>query len=181
MIKQMNKKAGFTDIFLFMIFSVIIVFVLGIMIFIVSNVNDKLHNTMDGMDIGGNKNTTEIINESIGVVNSSYQAFYWIAILLIGGMIVAIFIGSYLVTTKPIFLIPYIFVVIIAIIVSVGIANACEQVFADPTLESTFSNFLGAKWLLLNLPIIISIVGVVGGIIMFALSGSRQEESYYGY
>jgi len=176
----MNKQGGLTDIFLFMIIAIIIVFMSGIFIYLGEKVNSELQEKM-GDKTFGDKNGTELVNETIGKVNTSYQALYWISVFLIVGMVISIFIGSYLVTTKPIFFIPYIFITVIAVIISAGISNAYEEVIKDPTLTSTFNNFVGANFIMLKLPIWITVIGVVGGIIMFVRMGSKEEEIYGGY
>lgn len=176
----MNKNGGFTDIFLFMILALVVVFICGIFIYMGGRATTQVHATMDSMDIGGNKNVTQVIDETFGQVNQSYQALYWISMMLIVGMVLSIFIGSYLVTTKPVFFIPYIFILIIAVIVSTGISNAYEQVIADPTLASTFAGFTGANFFFIYLPLWISVIGVVGGVIMFSRMGSRETQVYGG-
>ena len=174
-----NKMGGFVDLFLFMILAVAIVFICAIFIYISGVATTQIHATMDNMTFGS-ANTTEVINETFGAVDRSYQALYWISWFLIGGMIISIFIGSYLVTTKPVFFIPYIFIVIIAIIVSVGISNAYEMVIADPTMSATFAGFVGANFIMLQLPIWIAIIGITGGIIMFVRMGSKENDIYGG-
>lgn len=176
----MNKRGGFTDLFLFMIVALVIVLVSGVFIFLGGEVSNQLHDTMDDMDIGGEKNGSELIDENFGAVNSAYGGLYWISILLIVGMIISTFIGSYLVTTKPVFFIPFIFVLIIAIVVSVGISNAYETIIADPILADTFAGFVGANFILANLPVWITVIGVAGAIIMFVRMGREQEQVYYG-
>ena len=172
-----NKQGGMSDLFVFMIFSFAILLIAGIFIYIGTNVNVKLHDTMDDMQFG-DANTTEVIDQTMGNVSGAYSSLYWIAIFLMVGMVLSIFIGSYLVTTRPIFFIPYLFIVIIAIIIGVGLSNAYEQVIADPTLASTFAGFIGANFIMLKLPIWVSIVGIVGGIIMFVRMGSREQDLY---
>ena len=175
----MNKKGGMTDLFIFMIFSFAIILISGIFIYIGSTVTGEVHEKMDTMQFG-DANTSQVIDQSLGAVNNAYQSLYWIAIFLMVGMVISIFIGSYLVTTRPIFFIPYIFIVIIAIIIAVGLSNAYEQVIQDPTLASTFAGFIGANFIMLQLPIWISIIGIVGGIIMFVRMGSREADLYGG-
>jgi len=172
-----GKQGGFTDLFIFMIFAFAILLVSGIFIYLGGNITTQVHEKMDDMTFGS-ANTSEIIDNSLGVVDQTYQSLYWIALFLMVGMVISIFIGSYLVTTRPIFFIPYILIVIIAVIVSVGLSNAYETVIADTTLASTFAGFTGANYIMLGLPIWISIIGVVGGIIMFARMGSRESEIY---
>jgi len=177
---MMSKRAGMTDIFLFIIIALVVVFICGIFIYMGGVATTQVHETMDSMTFG-DANTTQVIDDTFGAVDRSYQALYWIAIMLIVGMVISIFIGSYLVTTKPVFFIPYIFITIIAVIVSVGISNAYEQVIVDPTLASTFAGFVGANFILLQLPIWVSVIGIVGAIIMFVRMGSKDNQVYGGY
>lgn len=170
----MNKKAGFTDLFIFMIVAFIIVLISGVFIYLGNITKDQLHESMDDMDIGDNTNVSEVIEDTFGGVTTSFKALYWLSILLIFGMIIAIFIGSFMVTTKPIFFIPYLFVVFIAIVVAVPMSNAYELIREDPTLSSTFANFIGSNFILNNLPMIVAIVGITGGIIMFSRMGKKQ-------
>ena len=176
----MNKKGAFSDLFIFMIVALAIVFICGVFIFIGGKATTEIHEKLDGTDYAGNENVTEIVDDTFGHVNQAYQSLYWISIMLIVGMVISIFIGSYLVTTKPIFFIPYAFIVIIAVVVSVGISNAYEMVIADPTMSSTFAGFIGANFILLNLPIWIAVIGIVGGIIMFVRMGSKEDQMYGG-
>jgi len=168
-----------SDLFVFMIFSFVILLICGIFIYFGSTITSEVHDKMDDMQFG-DANTSQVIDNSIGKVNGAYQSLYWISIFLMVGMALSIFIGSYLVTTKPIFFIPYIFILIIAIIIAVGISNAYEKVIQDPTLASTFSGFIGANFIMMQLPIWITVIGVVGGIIMFVRMGSRESELYGG-
>jgi len=177
-----NKRGGFTDLFLFMIFAFVIILISVVMIYIGIQTEDQLQESLGKMDLHdttGN-NASVVIDNTMGVTNTTFTALYWITVFLIGGMILSIFIGSYLITTKPIFFIPYIFIVIISIIVSVPISNSYETLMSNPTLSSTFTGFTGANWIMLNLPVWITIIGITGGIIMFSRMG-RKEETIYGY
>jgi len=169
-----SKKAGFTDLFIFMIFAFIIILISGIFIYIGGEAEDQLHESMDGMTFG-DANTSETITNTMGVVSVTYDALRWISIFLIFGMIIAIFIGSYMVTTKPIFFIPYIFILFIAIILAVPISNSYETLRADATIGSTFTSFTGSNFIMNYLPIIVAIVGITGGIIMFVRMGRKEE------
>ena len=177
-----NKRGAFADLFIFMIFALVIVLISVVFIYIGGKTTEQLHLSMDDMDLHdtiGN-NASQVIDNTMGEVNVTFQALHWITIFLIVGMILSIFIGSYLVTTKPIFFIPYLFIVIIAIVVSVPMANTYETLMTDATLSSTFTGFTGANWIMLNLPIWITIIGITGGIIMFSRMG-KKEANTYGY
>lgn len=174
----MNNKGQFTDLFLFMIVAVIILFVSGLFIYMGLRVNTQLDESFTGMG-SAEVNYTEIKDDTFGDVNISYGALYWLTILMIVGMIISIFMGSYMVTTRPIFFVPYIFIVIIAVLVSVGISNAYQTVAENETLASTFSGFVGSNFIMYNLPIWMVVIGFVGGIIMFVRM--KSQEVQYGY
>ena len=178
---NLGKKGGFADFFLFIILSFVFVLIFAIFIFMASETRSQLHTTMDDMDFGDQVNTSTTIDQTFGEVDTSVQALYWLAILLIIGMIVSILIGSYLVTTKPVFLVPYTFIVIIAVFFSVVISNAYGTVIDNsPQLASTLLNFVGANFILSKLPIWVSIIAFVGAIIMFSRMGSKEETIYHG-
>lgn len=175
-----NKRGAFADLFIFMIIALVLVLISVVWIFMGNKVSDQLHLSMDSMDLHdtvGN-NASEIIDNTVGDFNNSIAGLHWITIFLIVGMILSIFIGSYLVTTKPVFFIPYIFIVIIAIIVAVPISNGYETLMTQATLSSTFAGFTGANWIMLNLPIWITIIGFTGAIIMFSMLGKNKEVQY---
>jgi hypothetical protein len=176
----LGRKGAFADLFIFIIFAFVIVVVSGIFIYIGEITTAKLHEKMDGMSISPHLNNSELINNTMGKVNSAFGSLYWISIFIIIGMILSIFIGSYLVTTKPIFFIPYIFIIIIAVVISVGISNAYEQIALNPILASTFDDFVGANFIMSKLPIWTAIIGFIGAIIMFSRLGSKEETMYYG-
>jgi len=177
-VPKRNKKGAFSDLFLLMIFALVIVFISVLWIYMGGQVSDQLHESMGGMDqlhdTNGN-NATQVIDNTIGDFNNSIQALTWISIFLIVGMILSIFIGSYLVTTKPVFFIPYLFIVIIAVIVSIPLSNSYEKVMSTETLASTFQLFGGANWFFYNLPVWITIIGLTGAIIMFSQMGKKED------
>jgi len=179
---QKNKKGAFVDLYIFMIIAFAVVLISGIFIYLGIQTENKLQDTIGQMDLGdtvGN-NASEVIDNTMGVTNTTFDALHWITVFIIFGMVLGIFIGSYLVTTKPIFFIPYLFIVIIAIIVSVPISNSYETLANDVTIGATYQAFTGATFIMFNLPIFITIIGFVGAIIMFTRMGRREEVSY-GY
>lgn len=177
---MINKRGGMTDIFIFMIVSFIIVLICGIFIYFGGITYSEIQSNLGGKMIG-TANTTQVIDSTIGKVNTAYQSLYWISWFLIVGMVISIFIGSYLVTTKPVFFIPYIFVTIIAIVVGAAISNAYEQIIQTPELASIFFNMVGANFIMLKLPLWLAIIGIGGAIIMFSRMGSGDVQTYGGY
>jgi len=179
----MNKKGGLTDLFLFMILAFAIVFISGVMIYVGNTTYTELRKTFEGKTYGGavgNLNATVNLENTMGVLNNTYKSLYWLSVFIIFGMILGIFIGSYMVTTRPIFFVPYFFITLIAIVVSVFISNTYETILSDATIGSTFEGFVGANYIMGYLPIWITIIGFVGAMIMFSRLGSKENEIYGG-
>lgn len=176
-----NKRGGFSDLFIFMIVAFVLILTSGMFIYFGNQTFDKLQENLAGKDyIAGGQNVSEIIDDTFGSVPRSFNALYWIASFLMVGMVMSIFIGSYLVTTKPVFFIPYIFITIIAIVVAVGVSQGYEQAVQHPTLIETYAGFTGANFIMLNLPMWVAIIGIVGAIIMFVRMGSKENDIYGG-
>jgi F0F1-type ATP synthase assembly protein I len=175
-----DKRGGFTDLFLFMIIALVLLFTSGLFIYFGNTTFDKLHETLGNKEFGTVENSSEVIDDTFGAVVNSYQALYWIATMLIVGMVLSIFIGSYLVTTKPVFFIPYTVIGIVAIVVAVGISQSYETVIAEELLAETFLGFTGGNFIMSYLPIWVAVIGIVGAVIMFVRMGSKENEIYGG-
>jgi len=161
---------------IFMIFAFIILITSGIFIYIGTITNAQLHTALDDSTaFQSTTNTSEVIEDTFGKVPTAFSSLYWISIVIIAGMIISIFVGSYLVTTKPIFLVPYIFTLVIAVIVSVGISNAYESLITTPELATTFAGFTASNYFMLYLPMWVTIIGFIGAIIMFSRIGSKED------
>jgi flagellar biosynthesis protein FliQ len=174
-----NKVGGMTDLFIFMIVAFVLLLTSGMFIYFGIVTFDKLEETIGNKQFG-TQNSSDIIQDTFGAVPRSYNSLYWIASLLIVGMIISIFVGSYLVTTKPVFFIPYLLITIVAIIISVGISQAYEKVVEFELLYETFLGFAGANFIMSNLPVWISVIGIFGAVIMFVRMGSKEQDLYGG-
>jgi hypothetical protein len=177
-----GKKGDFLGLVVLIVLAFIIITISVIFLFIQRETQAQLHETLDDLPAGtfGSTNASAVIDDTFGDVGVSYEQLKWITVMLIFGMIIGIFIGSYMVTTKPVMFIPYIFMVIICVIVSAGISNAYETIINNATLSATFLEFGGANHFMLYLPVYISIIGFVGGIIMFVRWVRKDEYLYSG-
>jgi uncharacterized membrane protein YedE/YeeE len=177
-----NKRGDFLGIVVLIVLAFIIITISVVFLFIQRTTETKLQETLGTLPAGtfGSTNASAVITDTFGDVGLSYNQLKWITVMLIFGMIIGIFIGSYMVTTKPVMFIPYIFMIVICVIISVGISNSYEVMMNNPTLASTFAEFTGANHFMLLLPVYISIIGFVGGIIMFVRWARRDEYLYNG-
>ena len=167
------------DLMMFGIFTLILVVVSGIFIFVGITVKDELHENMDNLS-HDSVNYTEIIDSTMGKVDEGYKVLYWGALLIIIGMIISIFVGAYFVPSHPIMFIPYIFIVIISIIIAVAISNSYFTMLdVSPELAEVFNGFLGANYILWYLPMWVTVIGFIGGIIMFIRYKSMEGSLNY--
>ena len=169
--KVMSRKGAFTDLFIFLIVAFTLLLISGMYIFMAGELKEQLH-TLDSVD--SEVNYTEIVDDTFGDVVIAYQSLYWISIFIIISMVISIFIGNYIITTRPVFFVPYIFIVIIATVVSVGISNAYNQIASTDNLRPIFEGFLGSNFIMAYLPLWVVAIGFVGGIVMFVRM--KQEE-----
>jgi hypothetical protein len=161
-----------------------------LMVYIANTTNTALHDTLDNNPAinqllqKSGQNTSQIIENTFGRVPTSYAHLHWITVMLILGMVVGIFYGSYKVRTEPIYFLPYTLVTGVVILVSAGLANAYETIMQNDTLAGTFAGFVGGNHFFLNLPLYMGIIGIIGGIILFISWATKPASdggySYYG-
>lgn len=158
-----NKKGSLADIFIFMIVAFILVMGCVVMFYIGNTAKEQILLKAPVLQevLSPEDNATTIINNTFGNVTNSYQALKWITAVLIVGYIISMLIMSFLITSHPVFFIPYLILNIIAIVCSVPMSNAYEVVYATPSLASSFSGFFGANFIFLHLPIWITIISFI--------------------
>jgi|26BtaG_2_1085354.scaffolds.fasta_scaffold00256_23 hypothetical protein len=166
---RLNKKGGIADIFIFMIVAFILAISCVIFVYIgnIASENIMAQNETIQDAIGPGGNATEILTHHLGNINSAYSSLRWITTMLIIGMILAIIINAFLTQENPVFFVLYVFLLIIAIVVSIPLSNAYEVVYSSPVLSSSFVGFWGQTYIFLNLPYWVTAIGFLAGIIMF--------------
>lgn len=169
-----NRKGGLADLFVFIIIAFVMALSIGIIFYAQSVVRDKLYEKAPEITAKIGTNMTDVLDETVGRVSSAYENLKWITVMLIVGMALSILIHSFLVKTNPVFAVSYVFIWILAIVFSVYISNVYEIVYSNPTLASTFAGFFGQNWIFLNLPIWITVIGFLGGVLLF-INIRRQE------
>ncbi len=168
-ISKMNKKANlFTDLIVWMIvvfiFAVTMIIIYYVVNITADTIMDDVVPTMNSPGV----NVTDIANKTVGMLKPGYEPLKWITYALIIGSMISVLMGNFLVRVHPVYVIPYIFVMAIAVIISVPLSNAYEDLlYNDAMLGATFQGFYGVSWIFLHLPIWVLLIGVLGGITMF--------------
>ena len=177
-----NKKGNATQLFVFLVVAFVLVIAVVIMYFVATTTYTELLSKADVIQTAlgdSGENATDVINNTFGKVPNAYQSLKWITVMLIFGMMLSILVTSFLVRTRPVYFIAYLFLWVIAIIVSVPISNTYEVIYQTPTLAEAFSGFWGQTYIFLNLPIWIAVIGALAGIVMFV--NMVRQSQYGGY
>ncbi len=172
----MNKKGAITDMVIFLAISIVVVIFLGLFLYAFNQVSDVM-TTLPGMV--GNTTLSSIGEDTFGQVNNAFSTLRIISFVIIFGMILTIFLTNFLIRVHPMFFIVYFLVTILTVIASVPISNFYEEsLLTDPVFGPTLLTFTGSNFIILNLPIIIAVVGLMG--IIFLTLGIIKDREEIG-
>lgn len=161
----MNKRGSFFDVILIIVvmFVTVLFFVgfsygFGLLTSSVTNINSNIPGV----------NITETSNNTFGKINNGLPTLRWISLAIFVAMIISIMVSNFLVKTHPVFFILYILIVVVAILFSVPVSNAYEGILnSNSPLVSTLNGYSAMNFIFLNLPIFITIIGIMGAIFLF--------------
>jgi hypothetical protein len=197
---MINKKAQTFSIFYFMVIVVVAVIMLSGMVWIQGKVNSIMHQVGVENDIATNSgansvfsfpcpdnvsrtctgstyvNMTQASDLTFGQVNSAIQALRMVAVVYILGLAVIIIVTFALMRMSRIWFFAYILISMLAIIFAPTISNAYLSLLQTGIMDNTLASFTTANWILLNLPIIVLIISILGGVLLF-IGFLRQEDS----
>ncbi len=158
----MNRKGGLLDLIILMVVAFTAVLFFAGWTFTHQKLTDTLLDAPeDGINLTGATNSTFL------EINDALIGLRWVAAAIIFGSIIAIFISNFLVKAHPVFFVPYLLFVVIAIIFSAYISNAYEGLLTSGTLATTLQGFSFANFFFINLPVWITVVGFAGAIVLF--------------
>lgn len=161
-----NKKGAITDILLWLILSFVIVIFFAAWVFGFN----RITTVMEGIDSPiGSTNLSSVASDTFGVINF-YQTngLHLLAFVMILTMGLSILVTSFLMKSHPVFLIVHLMITITAIIASAILSNVYEGLLNTGTLSSTLQDFSGASFIMVNLPVWTTVIGIFGAILLFA-------------
>lgn len=174
----MNKKAQVspTNYGVFNIFTIGIVIFMAVvffggLIYVTGLLNDTFKEI--GLSNEGNAgmpgyaNMTQAAEQTFGVMNTSIQALRLVAVTLIFSEILFFVVFVSFKRTHPFMFIAYIFIVLLAVMFAAPLSNSYEALLKSNIYEGTLLSFSGSNWILLNLPVVVLTVGLLGSIFMF--------------
>jgi hypothetical protein len=169
----MNRKGQMIALLTFVIAGIVIIFFFAGWTYMFNSMTTVLHNVP----------STKQVNMSIAVagiidpVNNAMNGLNIISVAILLGLMLSIFIEAYYVRKHPILFVVYFLIVVLAVTSSIYIANQYETLMSNSLLGSYISANTGGSFIVLNLPMITSLIGFVGLIILFAAVNRDPEYS----
>lgn len=84
------------------------------------------------------------------------------------GLILGLIVTGWFIGGNPIFMFAYFIVVVITVVCSTILSNVWEEVTQSSIFGVTVASFPISNNLLLNLPLYMSVIGIIGMVVMFA-------------
>jgi len=174
----MNKKANlgvFGSLFVWIVTIIGLAFAFGAIIYVINVGTENFRDvaaTMDTKEV----NASQYMEATIGMVSPALESLKWISVMIIVGSILAVWIGNVMVRVHPLFAVPYILLMLLAVVISAPLSNTYEELLTENVVYSTtLQGFTGMNYIILNLPVWVTIIGVIGGILMFINIGDRKN------
>lgn len=173
---KINKKAqvegGVFSIFTFMIVAFLAVVLFGGLIWSWGLINSVMHNVGVQNDATSANsslyvNMTQASDSIFGSQNESIQALRMVALVYILGQAAIIIVTNVLQKKHPIFFFAYILICLLAVMFAPTISNAYITLLNSGMMDNVLSSFSAANFLLVNLPTVVMVVSVIGGIFLF--------------
>jgi hypothetical protein len=159
------------SIFTFMVVAFAAVVIFGGMIWTMGLLNSTFTSIglLNEVNAGqpGYTNMTIAAQSTFGQVNDSIQALRLVAITLIFTEALAFMVFMAFAKRHPVLFIVYIFIIVLAVIFAASISNAYYTLLQSDIFDGILVSFTGANWFVLNLPIVVAVTGIMGGIFMF--------------
>ncbi len=171
-----SKKAELMDIIIWVVSAFLIVVILGFWIFVFQSLTDAMTSIPTQP---GAPNISDIAHQILVPVNNAMRNFEWISFAMIFAMGIAIFIFNYYNHRNPAFFWLYILMVIMAVVISVPLSYAYEDLLTDNVIGSTLTGLKASSFVILFLPIWTAVIGIFGAIFLF-IGIQRDKEGGVG-
>jgi len=162
----MNKKGSVLSVIIWAIVAFVTILFLAIFSYGFGVVTDELLSLTD--------QDTEMVNitsaarDTFGQVNDSIGILQFMALSIIFGLAFSIFISNFLIKAHPVFFIVYVLIAVVAVVFAAILSNSFELLMNDPIFGANISEFTGSSFIILNLPVWTTVLGIGGAIILFA-------------
>ena len=115
---------------------------------------------------------------TFGELNEGFQTFRWISFLIIFAMFIGIIVSCFMVRMSGWYSLLYVLIYLILLFLSIYVSISYQDLYnAGTDFSQGLSSWQGSSYILLNLPVFISIIAAFGAIPMFvSFIKSREVE-----
>jgi len=177
-----KPKKGFSGVLAFIIILVAVMVIAMILAFtgaITNWFSDEVTPTLEDLGVIGSTNFTEVADVTLTPINSIVHSMQWMVgvlyfIMLVGTLI---FAYGYRSSENKLYLILFFMLIFLAILMSIWVSNTYEGFHSqDDAVGLQLQAMTLASFLILNSPVVIIVMGFIGGIIM--MTPSEREGIY---
>lgn len=158
-----TKKGSIADIFIFMVMGFICIVFFGLWIYAHHLITTSLASIPS---TSGMFNISDASARTFGQIDSQMHWLNIIAVAIIFGMIITMFVSNFYVGAHPVLFIPYLFVEITGIVASAFISNAYEGLLSNAAFGQTLQENTAGTFIMLHLPIWTAIICTIGTILL---------------
>lgn len=167
-----DKKGAITDVIMWVVTAIVVVLFLGLLFYAFgTKVFPALKTGFSSFQNVHGQNLTNYTNQVADItVTSMTNSWNWIAYGVLIAMALNILLGYFLVRIHPAFFVLYFLFAIIGFVVSLPVSNFYENLLNSGSEFATIlsTQFKGASFIMLHLPIWVCVISFVGAIILFA-------------
>lgn len=165
------QMSGSFNIFTFMIFAFLVVVFFAGLIYAMGLIANVMHNAGLANEANAGKpgytNMTLAADNIFGSQAQSIKALRMVSIVYILGLATVIIVTNLFVRKHPIWFFAYILLSLLAIIFAPPISNAYENLLGSGIYGGELNNFGASNFILLNLPTIVLVISILGGLLAF--------------
>ena len=164
--KRMNRKGDIPSI----LYAIIAIFVVGILLLFLNHVTPQIYDSLDDyLATSDNYNTSEI-RKPLADINAIEHSSIWdyVFLAVVFGYFGALAFAGYSTRISPLFFWFYGIAAIVGLILAVMLANAWQEIAANPEFAETITRFPIANTLLGSYyPIFVTVMIVIVMILLF--------------
>ena len=166
--KKAQMEGGFT-IFSFIILSFLVVVFFAGLIYAMGLIATVMHQAGVSNEVNAGKpgytNMTAAADEIFGSQAESIKALQMVSIVYILGLAAVIIVTNIFIKRHPIFFFVNMLISILAIIFSAPVSNAYLNLLNSGIYNGGLVGFTASNFILLNLPTIVLVISVLGGVL----------------
>lgn len=105
-----------------------------------------------------------------GNINAGFSQLEWFSYMIIFGMFLGFIIGAFVVREHPGYLVIYVLASLVLVVFAIFISRAYNALYdSDSVIGTQLQSYTGASWMMLYLPVWVTVTAIVGAIVMFVI------------